>query len=149
MKHILLLLATLAVHKSALFDCNGIRLVGEPRRHKHYANAPQCYVKRSLPILLSVTVSTTLVIFTPIGSSAFSYGFSNKYDGINVIHFSFNLLRFKGLYMFRPQPQEALHKRHCTTVYCVRTVSIGCGTVATGTVPYQIPFVKLLLRMRK
>jgi hypothetical protein len=38
----------------------------------------------------------------------------------NMMHFSFNLLRIKGLYMFRAllvHPQEALHKQHL--VYCV------------------------------
>jgi hypothetical protein len=43
----------------------------------------------------------------------------------NVMHFSFNLLRIKGLYMFRAllaHPQEALHTRHL--VYCVRIVKL-------------------------
>src|SRR5215510_6320883 len=47
------------------------------------------------------------------------------------MHFLFNLLRTKGLYMFRAllaHPQEALHKRHL--VYCVCIMSVGCGTVA-------------------
>jgi hypothetical protein len=45
----------------------------------------------------------------------------NRYNETNVMHFLFNLLRIKGLYMFRAllaHPQEALHKRHL--VYCVR-----------------------------
>jgi hypothetical protein len=40
------------------------------------------------------------------------------------MHFLLNLLRIKGLYMFRAllaHPQEALHKQHLT--YCVRVVS--------------------------
>jgi hypothetical protein len=44
-----------------------------------------------------------------------------QYSETNVMHFLFNLLRIKGLYMFRAllaHPQEALHKRHL--VYCVR-----------------------------
>jgi hypothetical protein len=52
-------------------------------------------------------------------------------DLTNMMHFSFNLLRIKGLYMFRAllaHPQEATHKRHF--VYCVR-MSVVCGTVAT------------------
>jgi hypothetical protein len=47
------------------------------------------------------------------------------------MQFSFNLLRIKGLYMFRAllaHPQEALHKRHL--VNCGRIMSVGCGTVA-------------------
>jgi hypothetical protein len=49
----------------------------------------------------------------------------NQYNEINMTHFSFNLLRIKGLYMFRAllaQPQEALHKRHL--VYCVRIITV-------------------------
>jgi hypothetical protein len=48
-----------------------------------------------------------------------------------MMHFSFNLLRIKGLYiMFRKlltHSQEALYKRRL--VYCAR-MSVGCGTVA-------------------
>jgi hypothetical protein len=47
------------------------------------------------------------------------------------MHFSINLLRIKGLYTFRAllaHPQEALNKRHL--VYCMRIMSVGCGTVA-------------------
>lgn len=39
-------------HKSAVFEWNGIRPLGHPRRCKHYVKAPQCYVTRTLPILL-------------------------------------------------------------------------------------------------
>jgi hypothetical protein len=65
----------------------------------------------------------------------------NQYSETNVMHFPFNLLRIKGLYMFRAllaHPQEALHKRHL--VYCVRKMSVDCGTVAVHAV-YQMPFV--------
>jgi hypothetical protein len=51
----------------------------------------------------------------------------------NVMSFSFSLLRIKSLYMFRAllaHAQEALHKRHL--VYCVRIMSVGCGTVAAN-----------------
>jgi hypothetical protein len=50
-----------------------------------------------------------------------------QYSETNVMHFLFNLLSIKGLYMFRAllaQPQEALHKRHW--IYCVRVKSISC-----------------------
>jgi hypothetical protein len=53
----------------------------------------------------------------------------------NVMHFSFNIFRIKGLYMFRAllaHPQEALQKRHL--VYCVRIMSVGCGTIAVKRV---------------
>jgi hypothetical protein len=48
----------------------------------------------------------------------------------SVMHFSFNLLRIKSLYMFQAllaHLQEALHKRQL--VYCV-CMSAGCGTIA-------------------
>jgi hypothetical protein len=47
--------------------------------------------------------------------------------------FSFNLLRIKSLYMFRAllaHPQDSLHKRDL--VYCVRVMSVGCGTVTVS-----------------
>src|SRR5215510_6150607 len=58
------------------------------------------------------------------------YDTKHQYNETNVIHFSFNLLRMKGLYMFRASlahPQEVLHKRHL--VYCLR-MSVECGTVS-------------------
>jgi hypothetical protein len=54
---------------------------------------------------------------------------TDQYNETNVMHFSFNFLRIKGLCMFRAllaQPQEVLHKQHL--VYCVRIMSVGCGT---------------------
>jgi hypothetical protein len=56
-----------------------------------------------------------------------------QYSETNVNHFLFNLLRINGLYMFRAllaHPQEALHKWRL--VYCVRIISVGCGTVAVS-----------------
>jgi hypothetical protein len=55
----------------------------------------------------------------------------NQYNETNVTHFSINLFRIKGLYIVREvlvHPQEELHKRHL--VYCVRIMSVGCGTIA-------------------
>jgi hypothetical protein len=57
-----------------------------------------------------------------------------QYNETNVMHFLFNLLRIKGLYMFRAllaHPLEVLHKRHL--VYCLRVMSVGCGTVVVAT----------------
>jgi hypothetical protein len=51
-KYVLLVLAKFNQHKSALFEWNGITLQGQPKRYKHFANAPQCYVTRTLPVLL-------------------------------------------------------------------------------------------------
>jgi hypothetical protein len=47
-----------------------------------------------------------------------------------MMHFSFSLLRIKGLCMFRElhaHHQEALHKRHL--VYCVCVMSVGCTRI--------------------
>jgi hypothetical protein len=60
----------------------------------------------------------------------------NRYNETSVMPFSFDLLRIKDFYMFRALlalPQEALHKRHL--VYCLRIMSVGCGTVATVPQP--------------
>jgi hypothetical protein len=70
----------------------------------------------------------------------------------NVMHFLFNLLRTKGLYMFQASlahPLEALHKRHL--VYCLHIMSVGCrGTANWHThAIYQVPFVQHLPRISK
>jgi hypothetical protein len=55
-----------------------------------------------------------------------------QYNETNVMNVLFNSLRIKGLYMFRAllaHSQEALNKRQW--VYCVRIMSVGCGTVAS------------------
>jgi hypothetical protein len=80
-----------------------------------------------------------------------------QYNETNVMHFLFNLLRIKGLYMFqtllayRPT-QEALNKRHL--VYYVRVMSDGCTMIGAANrhnthAIYQVPFVERLLRMSK
>jgi hypothetical protein len=49
-----------------------------------------------------------------------------QYNETNVMHFSLNVLRNKGLYMFRAlgaRPQEALYIWHW--VYCLRIMSVG------------------------
>jgi hypothetical protein len=57
--------------------------------------------------------------------------FGHQYNGTNVMHFFIQFsenqgpLHFLGLLA---HPQEALHKRNL--VYCVRIMSVGCGTVA-------------------
>jgi hypothetical protein len=54
----------------------------------------------------------------------------NRYSETNVTHFSFNLLRIKGLYMFwalLAHPHEAHHKRKL--VYCLRVMSVGCTRI--------------------
>jgi hypothetical protein len=62
------------------------------------------------------------------------------------MNFSFSLLRIKGPYMFRAllaHPQEVLHKRHL--VYCLRIMSVGCGTNA---VSLQSCHIQLTLHVR-
>jgi hypothetical protein len=56
-----------------------------------------------------------------------------QYNETNVMHFSFNILRIKGPYMFRAllaHPREAVHKRR--VVYCVCIMEVDCGTVAVN-----------------
>jgi hypothetical protein len=58
-----------------------------------------------------------------------------QYSETNVMYFLFNLLRIKGLYMFRTilvHPQETLHKQHL--VYCVRVMSVGCTRIGVELV---------------
>jgi hypothetical protein len=65
---------------------------------------------------------------------------SSRYNETNVMHFLFNLLIIKGLYMFRAllaHPQEALHKRHLA--YCVRVMSAGCYQGWSGTQLHSNP----------
>ena len=50
-KYVLLLPVIINRHKSAVGQRNGIGLLGQQKRNKHYANAPQCYDKPTLPIL--------------------------------------------------------------------------------------------------
>jgi hypothetical protein len=60
-----------------------------------------------------------------------------QYSETNVMHFLFNLLRIRGLYIFRTllsYPQEALHKRHL--VYFVHVMSVDCYQDWSGTLLY-------------
>jgi hypothetical protein len=55
-----------------------------------------------------------------------------QYNETKVMHYSFNLLRIKGLYMFRAllaHPQQALNKWHL--VYCVCIVSVYCVCIVS------------------
>jgi hypothetical protein len=58
------------------------------------------------------------------------------------MHFSFSLLRIKGIYIFRALPgqiQEVLHKRQL--VYCVRVISAGCATITVKLQPWHSQLV--------
>jgi hypothetical protein len=74
---------------------------------------------------------------------SFSFCLQNRvvqYTETKEMHFLLNLLRIKGLYMFRAlpaHPQEALRKRHL--VYCVRVTSVGCTRI--GVEARNIPSV--------
>jgi hypothetical protein len=65
---------------------------------------------------------------------------AHQYNETNVMHFSFNVLRIKGLYMFRAllaHLQEALHKRYL--VYCLRRMSVGCAALQLTLYSRNIP----------
>jgi hypothetical protein len=67
-------------------------------------------------------------------SEATKKAFIYQYSETNVMHFLFNLLRIKGLYMFRAllaHPQDSLHKR--PSVYFVCVMSVGCTSDLTRT----------------
>jgi hypothetical protein len=72
------------------------------------------------------------------------------------MHFLFNLLRIKGLYILQALlalPQEAPHKRHL--VYCVLVMSLGCTNLLLFTFIYGFGeihckrFVERALKSRK
>jgi hypothetical protein len=84
------------------------------------------------------------------------------YSETNVMHFLFNLLSIKGLYMFRAlltHPQEAPHKQHLLYLLACyvgwlhqgwsSTPTRGLPTDTTSTQVYQVPFVRCLVRMSK
>jgi hypothetical protein len=74
-------------------------------------------------------------------------GANYQYSKTYVMHFLFNLLRIKGLYMFRAllaHPQKALNKRHL--VYCVRVPLQSWCNQYTHAI-YQVRLVQRLLRM--
>jgi hypothetical protein len=63
-----------------------------------------------------------------------------QYSETNVMHFLFNLLRIKNLYMLQTllaPPQEVLHEQHL--VYCVRIISVGCYQDWSGATVYSNP----------
>jgi hypothetical protein len=78
---------------------------------------------RSVVILNTVPpLSTTKATVTNILHVCCS-----QYSETNVMQYFFNLLRTKGIYMYRAllaHPHEALHKRHL--VRCLRVMSVGC-----------------------
>jgi hypothetical protein len=58
-----------------------------------------------------------------------------QWSKTSVMHFLFNLLRIKGLYMFLAllaHPQEVLHKLQL--VNCVRVMSVGCYQHWSGAI---------------
>jgi hypothetical protein len=66
----------------------------------------------------------------------FNYDWDTMLTSTNVMHFSFSLLRIRGLYMFRAllaHPQKVLNKRNL--VYCMHITPVYCGTVAVKMQP--------------
>jgi hypothetical protein len=66
----------------------------------------------------------------------------------NVMHFLFNLLRIKVLYMIRvllAHPQEAINKQHL--IYSVRVMSVGCTTfgMERSSTPNLVQYTKVRL----
>jgi hypothetical protein len=103
--------------------------------------------KKTSSTLVTQSASTTALSGIPLDKSRnllnilLTVHHSKKHNETNVMHFSFSLLRIKGLYMFRTllaHPQEALHKLHF--VYCVRIMSVGCVTIAVS-LPHSCLFV--------
>jgi len=62
-KYILLLLVTFNHHKSAFFEWNGIRLLGELWRHKYYTNMPQCDI-HALAILFTHSLPQNICVIS-------------------------------------------------------------------------------------
>ena len=58
-KKVVLCPVTLKRHKSSLEEWNGIRLLEQPKWHKHYANMPKCYVIPTMSILTLFHSSST------------------------------------------------------------------------------------------
>jgi hypothetical protein len=52
-KYLFMFAGDTKLHKSAISEWNSITLLGLPTRYKLYANAPQCYIMRVLPVLFS------------------------------------------------------------------------------------------------
>jgi hypothetical protein len=102
------------------------------------------------------TISLPFLIYRKIfeeklGNIKYVFWFSiqiclKQFNENKVMHFLFNLLGIKGLYMFRAlfvHPQEALHKLHLT--YCVRIMSVDCVSIAMKLQPWHS---QLTLRMQ-
>jgi hypothetical protein len=75
------------------------------------------------------------------------------YNETNVMHFLCNLLRIKGLYMFRTllaHPQESLQSGtwYSACVLCPLTAPGAANRNNTHAI-YQVPFVQRILRMSK
>jgi hypothetical protein len=79
--------------------------------HCRYSQPYQSLTHNNLPVIHYIRHQIKLDVLLTI----------HQHNETNVMHFAFNLLRIKGLYMFPAllaHPQEAPHKRHL--VYCVQ-----------------------------
>ena len=87
-KNFLVLPATLNSHKISAFGWNGIILLGYARRYKHYANAPQCYVMRTLPILFLSVYITPFQNCVVWHAAVFMFMFAEFAGPLNILHVS-------------------------------------------------------------
>jgi hypothetical protein len=81
-------------------------------------------------VLITPCISRFLMRNSHISAGTWTR-YKNQNSETNVMHFLFNLLRIKGLYVFRAllaHPQEALHERHL--IYCMRVMSVGCTRIS-------------------
>jgi hypothetical protein len=62
LEDVLLLPATLYYHKSAIFDCGGIRLLGSPRGYKYCSKLSQYYVVRTMHFFFALWPTVRLFI---------------------------------------------------------------------------------------
>jgi hypothetical protein len=92
------------------------------------------FVCLQTPKASSVSGKGDRSVFPPLTK----YHVQHRYSETNMMHILFDLLRIKGLYMFRAllaHPQEAFHKRHL--VYCVRVMSVGCTRIEVEPVHFN------------
>jgi hypothetical protein len=104
----------------------GIRLniLVTPRVYESELSGSRCCLLCLPGVECSIEVHVGLVTSWKKGRSGCNK--TNQHSETNVMHFLFNLLRIKGLYMFRAllaHHQEELHRRHL--VYCDKISSIN------------------------
>jgi len=87
-KNSLVLPATWKNHKSSAFGWNGIMLLGYARRYTNYANAPQCYVMRKLPILFLPVYITPFQNCVVCHAAIFMFMFAEFAGPLSILYVS-------------------------------------------------------------